>query len=178
MLAMYRTITAATLATLLAIASLAAMPFTAAAQPDPALPDPFFIPGDVVGDALGDSGSFDYQLNLIESPPPATTDARGVIISSNAAGAQPLQGLPGSKLGNTPRSETTGRVQALVAVGDIRPAAAGSGPNVSAGPSQSVLEHPTGQPPASATGTEPVAPADPNAPMTPLSPLVEQQDAG
>ncbi|MCH9668874.1 MAG: hypothetical protein K0U76_17335 [Actinomycetia bacterium] len=175
---MYRTITAAALTALLAIASPFAMPFTAAAQPDPELPDPFFIPGDVLGDALGDSGSFDYQLNLIESPPPATTDARGVIIGSNASGAQPLQGLPGSRLGNEPRSETTNRVQALVAVGDIRPAAAGAGPTVSAGPSQTKLEHPTGQPPtASATGIEPVAPVDPNAPMTPLSPL-EEEDSG
>lgn len=140
------------------------MPFVATAQP--ALPDPLpFLPGDVLGDAF-EGGSFDYQLNLIESPPPATTDARGVLIISNASGGQPLDGLPGSKLGNSDRAESAGRVQSLVAVGDIRPAAAGLGVNISAGPCEYVLEEPSGRPPTGITGPESVSPTvDPNVPI-------------
>lgn len=101
---------------------------------------------------------------------PATAAAEPIaiapMINSNASGAQPLKGLPGSKLGNTDRSQTSGRVRALVAVGDIRPAAAGLGPNIGAGPSQYVLEDPGGQPPAAATAPEPAAPVvDPNVPV-------------
>jgi hypothetical protein len=162
---MYRMITAATLAAMLAIA----MPFNAAAQPE--LPDPMpFLPGDVLGDSIGDGGSFDYQLNLIPSPPPATTDARGVLVNTNAtAGHEPLRGLPGSKLGNTDRGDASASPQGRVTVGNVKPLPASIGINISAGPTQVTLEDPHGRPPTDFTDPEPQEPTvDPVLPDTDL----------
>lgn len=152
----YRVIGAAALAAAFAMA----MPFAAAAQPSPVLIND--------GDAFeprGNGGSFNFELNLIESPPPATTDARGVFTTSNATGSQPLQGLPGSKLGNTEFGAESRRLQGLVTTGDIRPVAAHLGVQISGGPSQSTLEDPYGRPRA-LVDREPVMPADPNDPTT------------
>jgi len=169
MVTMHRTITTAALAAILAVAPFVA-PFTVAAQPS--LPDPVLVPGDVVDDTYG-VGSFNYSLNLIESPPPATTDARGVLITSNATGAQPLKGLPGSILGNTDRGESSSRAQGLVTVGDVRPVPASQGINIGAGPSQYALEDPRGQPPTAVTDPESVSPTvDPNVLITPVDDFV------
>lgn len=138
-----------------------AMPFPAAALPDPV---PFLPAGDAFEPA-GNGGSYNFELNLIESPPPATTDARGVFTTSNATGSQPLQGLPGSKLGNTEFGAESRRLQGLVTVGDIRPVAAHLGVKISGGPSQSTLEDPYGRPRA-LVDREPIMPADPNEPTT------------
>ncbi len=157
MLVMYR-VAAVAAASALALA----MPFPAAALPDP-VP---FLPGtDVFADGVSTGGSFNFELNLIESPPPATTDARGVFTTSNATGSQPLQGLPGSKLGNTELGAASRRLQGLVTPGNIRPVPAGLGVTISGGPSQSTLEDPYGRPRA-LVDREPIMPADPNEPTT------------
>ncbi len=158
MAVMYRVIAAAVLAVALALAT----PFAAAAEPS-IVP---FQPGlDPFGDAFATGGSFNYELNLIESPAPATTDARGVLVNTNAVGSQPLKGMPGSKLGNTDVGEASSRLQGLVTVGNIHPVPAHLGVNISGGPSQVTLEDPYGRPTAF-TDREPITPVDPNSPTT------------
>lgn len=151
MLLIMRTMIFAAPAAVLAAAWGLATASTAAAQP--ALPDPFLLP-DVMSGAEDAQGAYAYDLTLIESPPPATTDARGVGITSNATGVKPLKGLPGSMLGNTGRDDDTADPASRVTVGNVHPLPASIGINISAGPSQVTLEHPTGQPPTNFTDPE------------------------
>ncbi|MGD9618787.1 MAG: hypothetical protein AB7G47_01205 [Mycolicibacterium sp.] len=135
-----------------AVAMGLALPSTASAQPS--LPDPFLVP-DIYAGALDAQGAYAFDLTLIESPPPATTDARGVGVTSNATGAQSLKGLPGSMLGNSDPDDAPSSPASRVTVGNIRPLPASLGINISGGPTAvTTLEDPQGQPPTAFTDPE------------------------
>ncbi|AQA05530.1 hypothetical protein BVC93_27695 [Mycobacterium sp. MS1601] len=139
---------------------------TAAAEP-PDLPGaPDYVPGA----PTPEPGSFSYPYNIIVTGPPATTDARGVRITTNAAAGQQLSGLPGSQLGNTGQaagSLTNSSASYGISVGNSHPEPPSPGINISAGPQTSVtLESADGQSPQSVLGIESALPTtDPTVPV-------------
>jgi hypothetical protein len=167
---MRRTVPAAALA---AVASVFLSPNflspNAAAEPPDLAPAPPYIPGDV----SPQPGSFSYPYNIIVVGPPATTDARGVRITTNAAPGQQLNGLPGSQLGNTgqaPGTLTNSSALNSISVGNSHPEPPNPGINITAGPQTGVtLESPGGQPPQQVSGLEAAAPtSDPTVPVITL----------
>ncbi|MGB3485047.1 MAG: hypothetical protein WBB07_22855 [Mycobacterium sp.] len=154
-------------AALAGLASLTLVPVAAAAPDLP--PQPPYIPGDV----SPQPGSFDYPYNIIVVAPPATTDARGVKIHTNAGAGQQLSGLPGSQLGNTGQAEgslTNSSAQYGISVGNSHPEPPNPGIGITAGPQTSVqLESPDGRRPESALGVESSLPnSDPTVPVMEL----------
>lgn len=138
----------------------------AAAEPPDLPPQPPYIPGDV----SPEPGSFSYPYNIILVGPPATTDARGVRITTNAAAGQQLSGLPGSQLGNTgqaPGSLTNSSTLNGISVGNTHSQPANPGINITAGPQTGVtLESPGGLPPQQISDLEAAAPTtDPTMPV-------------
>jgi hypothetical protein len=138
------------LAALLSALTLAA---SAHASP-PSLPGPPpWIP-EVPGTPYQGTGSYIY--NYIDVPPPAMVDARGVNIGSNAAPGLTLDGLPGSRLGNSAHHAnelTSANARYGIAAGLAPPPAVAPGPAISAGAVAAGLESPDGQPPPPATPT-------------------------
>lgn len=164
-MATHRIIPAAAFAVLLSALGAPA----AAAEPPDLAPAPPYIPGDV----SPQPGSFSYPYNIIVVGPPATTDARGVRITTNAAAGQQLSGLPGSQLGNTgqaPGSLTNSSALHGISVGNSHPEPPNPGINITAGPQTSVqLESADGQSPQSVLGIESALPtADPTMPQIAL----------
>ncbi|MET0897102.1 MAG: hypothetical protein ABWY45_04225 [Mycobacterium sp.] len=141
----------------------------APAEPPDLAPAPPYIPGDV----SPEPGSFSYPYNIILVGPPATTDARGVRITTNAAAGQQLSGLPGSQLGNTgqaPGSLTNSSTLNGISVGNSHSQPPNPGINITAGPQTAVtLESPGGLPPQQVSDLEAAAPtSDPTVPVMAL----------
>jgi hypothetical protein len=141
----------------------------AVAEPPDLAPEPPYIPGDVAPQP----GSFSYPYNIIEVGPPATTDARGVRITSNAAPGLQLEGLPGSQLGNAgqaPGTLTSSSALNGIAVGNTHPEPPNPGINITAGPQPgATLESPDGQAPQAVPGIESSLPTqDPTVPQITL----------
>lgn len=141
----------------------------AGAEPPDLPPQPPYIPGDV----SPQPGSFSYPYNIILVGPPATTDARGVRITTNAGAGQQLSGLPGSALGNTgqaPGSLTNSSALNGISVGNTHSEPPNPGINITAGPQTSVqLENADGQSPQSVLGIESALPTiDPTVPQMAL----------
>ncbi|MCV7183596.1 hypothetical protein [Mycolicibacterium murale] len=152
-----------------AIAAAALLMLTApgAAAEPPDLPGaPDYVPGA----PTPEPGSFSYPYNIIVTGPPATTDSRGVRITTNAGAGQQLSGLPGSQLGNAgqaPGSLTSSSASYGISVGNSHPMPPNAGINISAGPQTSVqLENAGGQSPQSVLGIESALPTtDPTVPV-------------
>lgn len=153
---------------LTALFTLAPLPM-AVAQPAPPPPPPFF-PAPTLGGLPAVPGSYSATYYVIIPPAPATTDARGVNVGSNADPAAAAYGLPGSKLGNSahkPNVLTSTSTRYGIQGGITPPAAPSTG--VIAGGGSQVLapEDPSGQPSEGVASLESVAPeTSPGLPAT------------
>ena len=137
---------------------LAPLPI-AVAQPAP--PPPPFFPAPTLGGLPAAPGSYSATYFVIIPPSPATTDARGVNISTNADPAAAAYGMPGSKLGNSPHKPnvlTSASTRYGIQGGVTPPAVPSTGVIVGGGNQILALEDPRGQPPTSVLGLESVAP--------------------
>lgn len=147
-------ITAVRLAAASLLTGVAVAASAAAQAAPPTLPGPPpWIP-EVPG--LPYQGTGSYLYNYIEVPPPATVDARGVNIGTNAELGRQLQGLPGSKLGNSPHHPdelTSANALYGIDAGMALAPTVSPGPAVSAGLAGRGLESPSGVP-------TPASPAD------------------
>ncbi|MUL67577.1 hypothetical protein BOO86_24110 [Mycobacterium sp. CBMA 234] len=121
-------------------------------------------------------GSFSYPYNIIAVPAPATTDARGVRMGAGVDPAAAADGLPGSKLGNSPNKPnilTSSSTRNGIAAGTVPAQTPNPGVNIGAGQENPALEDPNGKAPASATGVESSAPTTaPGGPGAP-APILE-----
>ncbi|MUM17758.1 hypothetical protein FZI91_14810 [Mycobacterium sp. CBMA271] len=158
--------TVATVAGALALGGLAAP--TAAADP-PSIP---FLPG-VPAPLPATPGSYTYIYNNFPAVAPATVDARGVKIATNADPAAGATGLPGSKLGNSAHMSnqlTSSSTRYGIQGGSTAPAPASTtGVQFGAGNENPALEDPHGEAPKTAAAVEPTAPTvNPGAPALPV----------
>ncbi|WP_238396347.1 hypothetical protein [Mycolicibacterium sp. CBMA 234] len=155
--------------TVIALSALLLTADPAHAQPPPPPP---WIPGA----PLPFPGSFSYPYNIIAVPAPATTDARGVRMAAGVDPAAAADGLPGSKLGNSPNKPnilTSSSTRNGIAAGTVPAQPPNPGVNIGAGQENPALEDPSGKPPASATGVESSPPTSaPGGPGAP-APILE-----
>jgi hypothetical protein len=167
----FRLITAAAVAGSLAWATH--VPAATAAPPPP----PPYVPGAPVPFP----GSYLYPYNVIPVPAPATTDARGVRINTNADPSQSAIGMPNDKLGNSPNKPnylTSSSTRNGITAGTAPPTGGSPGVNVVGGNVTTALEDPTGAPPKNATTPEAAAPTVlPGGPGNP-PPLLEDPHGG
>ncbi|MBE5494986.1 MULTISPECIES: hypothetical protein [Mycobacteroides] len=158
--------TAGVLAAALAIAA------APAASADPAPPIPF-IPA-IPAPLPAVPGSYTYSYYNFPAVAPATVDARGVKIATNADPGAAGSGMPGSKLGNAahpPNIQSSSSTRYGIAGGISRPVAPSTtGVQFGAGNESPALEDPYGRPPQNIGGAEAATPPTvmPGAPAAPI----------
>ncbi|SKD81696.1 hypothetical protein [Mycobacteroides abscessus] len=151
---------------------LAALTAPVAAADPPPIP---FVPG-VPAPLPAVPGSYTYSYYNFPAVAPATTDARGIKIATNADPGATAAGLPGSKLGNSahpPNIQSSSSTRYGIAGGVAAPPAPSTtGVNYGGGNESPALEDPYGRPPQNIKAIE--APAPPTVmPGAPTPPVLE-----